>query len=261
MRIDVSRDGGKTWELVRASFKNTASSSSTFNWAVTGPNTTQGRVRITWLNGPVADASDASFSITAATLGMTKPAAGTNWGWETTQQVLWTTNLPSSELVNVRLSLNGGATFPILLASNVQASKKKVNVVAPITAASEDHTRVKVEWVGHESTFAVSPADFRVAMPFVTVSKPNGAADVWTVGTSPTITWSSNLGTLENVRLELSLDGGSTYPIVMLPSTPSDGRQAVTVTPDWVTPNARVRVVWVANPSWFDVSDASFRIQ
>jgi hypothetical protein len=260
VRVEVSRDGGTTWEPVQASLKNTATSSGTFDWLVTGPNTSQGRVRVTWLNGPVADTSDTNFSIAAATLAMTTPTGGTNWGWGTTQQVSWTTNLGTAELVNVRLSLDSGATWPIVLASNVQASKRKVNVVTPGTAATEVHARLKVEWVAHEYVLGVSPADFRIAAPFVAVVRPNGPADAWTIGSAPAIMWTHNLGILENVRLELSLDGGSTYPTVMVASTPSDGKQKVTVPPGWATPNARVRVVWVADPSRFDTSDGSFAI-
>ena len=92
------------------------------------------------------------------------------------------------------------------------------------------------------------------------MSRPNGPSDAWTIGSTPTISWGNNLGALENVRLE-SRDGGATYPTVMLASTPSDGKQKMTVSPAWAAPNARVRVVWVADPSRFDTSNAAFPIQ
>jgi hypothetical protein len=261
VHLEASRDGGTTWELLDQSFKNTASSSGSFFWTVTGPSTAQGRVRVTWANGPTSDASNVDFAITTASLTMAGPVAGTNWGWETAQTVSWNTNLGKSERVNIRASLNGGASFPILLAANVDASQRKATVTTPVTAASEPRVRLKVEWVAHEFINAVSPADFRIAMPFVTVTRPNGAAHPWTIGTSPTITWAHNLGSLENVRLELSRDGGATYPIVMLPSTKSDGTQKVAVLAPWATTHARVRITWIKNGAWFDASDADFEIR
>jgi hypothetical protein len=63
------------------------------------------------------------------------------------------------------------------------------------------------------------------------------------------------------VKIELSQDGGVTFPIVILASTVSDGTQAVTVNAAWLTPTARVRVTWVKNAAVSDVSDASFLIQ
>ena len=174
VRIDASRDGGTTWEEVAASVKNTSSSSGVFNWYVTGPDTSFGRVRVTWLNGPVSDISNVSFSIVTPQISMSKPVAGTNWGWESKQTVYWTTNLGKTERVNIRLSENGGATFPFVVATNLDASRGRADITTPSTAASTNQARLKVEWVGHESINGVSPADFRVAFPFLTITKAHG---------------------------------------------------------------------------------------
>ncbi len=261
VRIEASRNGGTTWENVAASVKNTSSSSGTFVWDVTGPNTTQGRVRVTWLNGPVRDTSNVNFSIVTPVLTMSKPVAGSNWGWETTQTVYWNTNLGKSEHVNIRLSENGGATWPFLVATNLDASKGRAAVATPILAASTNQARLKVEWVAHEFVNAVSPADFRVAMPFLTITRPAGPAHAWTIGTSPTITWAHNLGTLENVRLELSRDGGATFPIVLSPSTRSDGKEKFTVLAAWATTQGRARITWLDNPWLASASATNFPIQ
>ena len=57
--IDVSRDGGSTWASVVANSANDKKQS----WKVTGPATTQGRIRVCNLSGTVCDLSDANFTI------------------------------------------------------------------------------------------------------------------------------------------------------------------------------------------------------
>jgi uncharacterized repeat protein (TIGR01451 family) len=61
-----------------------------------------------------------------------------------------------------------------------------------------------------------------------------------------------------DVRIDLSTDGGYTYPIALAESTPNDGSQAISV-PGMATTTARVRVSCLSN-IFFDISDADFAI-
>ena len=63
-RVELSRDGGATFELVTASVPNATSTTGSYSWTVTGPATTQARVRVTWtVNGRVTDISNKNFTI------------------------------------------------------------------------------------------------------------------------------------------------------------------------------------------------------
>lgn len=99
--------------------------------------------------------------------------------------------------------------------------------------------------------------------PF-TVSAPNTAVN-WAVGSQQTVTWNianTNAAPVNaaNVRITLSTDGGLTYPVTILASTPNDGSQQITV-PNNVTNNARIRVEFVgANYTFFDISNVNFTI-
>ena len=75
-----------------------------------------------------------------------------------------------------------------------------------------------------------------------------------------TITWSVNgtAAATPNVRILASLDGGLTFPRVLLASTPNDGSQAVTL-PYTVTNQARIKVEAIGN-IFFDISNANFII-
>ena len=84
---------------------------------------------------------------------------------------------------------------------------------------------------------------------------------MWTIGTSQTITWTHNLGSLENVMIELSLNSGGAYTVQLFASTKCDGSQAITVQSAWATTQGRVRITWLANGSITDTSNQDFPIQ
>ena len=99
------------------------------------------------------------------------------------------------------------------------------------------------------------------AGPFL-VTQPNTSVS-WTGGTQQTIAWdvantSAAPVNTANVKISLSTDGGSTFPIVLAAVTPNDGSQMMTV-PNVATTAARVKVQGVGN-IFFDVSNSNFTI-
>lgn len=73
----------------------------------------------------------------------------------------------------------------------------------------------------------------------ITNVTPNGGGAV--IGTVRTINWVNNGGFNRNVRIELSTDGGATYPTVIASSAANTGSFAWTV-PNTPTSTARIRV-------------------
>ncbi len=97
--------------------------------------------------------------------------------------------------------------------------------------------------------------------PF-SVTSPNTNVS-WAGGSVQTITWNvanTNTGAVScaNVKISLSTDGGTTFPTVILASTPNDGSQAVTI-PVGATTTARMKVEAVGN-IFFDISNTNFTI-
>ncbi len=85
--------------------------------------------------------------------------------------------------------------------------------------------------------------------PF-SVTAPNTAV-TWDTGTTQTITWDKSTTdqapiNCKNVRIKLSLDGGATFPIILVDSTPNDGSHDFIV-PDNATTTARIMVEAVDN--------------
>jgi hypothetical protein len=91
------------------------------------------------------------------------------------------------------------------------------------------------------------------------VTNPNTSTLKWGIGTQQLVTWNTNLGAADNVRLVLSTNGGTSFPITLLASTANDKSDVVTV-PNNPTVLARIRVEWIANPSVKDPSNANFQI-
>ncbi len=97
--------------------------------------------------------------------------------------------------------------------------------------------------------------------PFA-LTAPNGA-EAWSGGSSQTVTWNvggtdANGINVANVAIDLSLDGGLTYPFALESSTPNDGSHTLNA-PNIDAAEARLRVRPVGN-IFFDISDADFAI-
>jgi PKD repeat protein len=103
-----------------------------------------------------------------------------------------------------------------------------------------------------------------LAGPF-TVSSPNTTGDYWLSNSSQTVTWNvanTNASPVNcaTVNIRLSIDGGFTYPYLLIAGTPNDGSQAITVP---AIPNSyttcRVMVESVNN-IFYDISNANFTV-
>jgi hypothetical protein len=99
------------------------------------------------------------------------------------------------------------------------------------------------------------------AGPFA-ITQPTTALS-WAGNSLQTVTWnvagtSAAPVSCANVEIDLSTDGGATFPTVLLASTPNDGSEPVTV-PETPTAQARIRVACVGNV-FFDISHANFTI-
>jgi 5-hydroxyisourate hydrolase-like protein (transthyretin family) len=260
--IEASRDGGLTFpEIIASNVAAVSDTTGYFVWRVNGPGTSQARVRVVWQEGLTVRHSTGDFRITTPTISVTGPPSAANWGYGTTQLVTWSTNLPGSETVDVLLSVDGGASFPIVVASSIPAAAGAAGVTVPALAAATTQARLRVVWSPDRTVGATSPSNFQVSPPFITLLYPTVSGHTWTVGTVTGVLWNNNLGLLELVRVELSLDGGATYPVTLAPTISALGWQLLFVQPAWVTAAARVRVTWLRDNSVISVSSQGFAIR
>lgn len=121
-----------------------------------------------------AFAPEQSFTIVSPpTLTVTLPAAGATWPVDSTKTILWNSNSVSGN-VNIKLSTNGGVTFPFTLASNT-ANDGSENVIVPDKPSST--CRVRVESVANTGVFGDNPGNFKIASLQAWVVRYDGPAN------------------------------------------------------------------------------------
>lgn len=113
---------------------------------------------------------------------------------------------------------------------------------------------------------AISSDDIKITVsdvgPFEVTSQSTSGI-VYSGGTTQLVTWAVN-GTdvapisTSQVKISLSVDGGYTYPYVLLTSTANDGSEPVTL-PNITTSTARIKVEAVGN-IYFDLNFENFSI-
>jgi len=152
VRVEASRNGGTTWALIAGNTSNNGA----FNWTVTGPATTQARIRVTSLTDPtVADASDANFTIGGGSLTVTAPNGGETWPIASTQNISWISSGLTGN-VKIELSRSGGAPpWSLIIASTPNDGTHSWVVTGPTTTQA----RIRVTSVTDPTVTDVSDAN------------------------------------------------------------------------------------------------------
>ncbi len=183
---------------------------------------------------------------------VTAPAGGETWGVGTTHSIRWFEIVGGK--VKIEYSADNGSTWN-MIADNV-AAEPGLYEWTP-TGIESSQCLVRVSSVNEPSIRGVSAKPFTITPPFVKVVSPNGG-EVWETGIRNTIAWSS-LG-IDNVRIEISSDGGASWTIAAQSVSASQKAFSWT-TPDTPSDRCLVRVNDAANAALSDVSDAPFTIK
>ena len=249
VKVDLSTDGGASFPTTL--FASTAND-GTEPWTVSGPVSTTARVRVVSVTDPtVRDSSNANFTMVQPTLTVTSPNGGESWAIGSSQTLTWSSaNLTGN--VKIDLSTDGGSTRPTTIAaSTANDGTEPWTVSGPVSST----VRIRISSVSIPSVGDTSNANFSMVQPSITVTSPNGG-ETWVIGSSQALTWTSaNL--TGNVKIDLSTDGGSTFPTVLFASTTNDGTEPWTVTGEAST-TARIRISSLSITSVADTSNANF---
>jgi hypothetical protein len=262
--IDLSRDGGATWATINPAFVTTSATTGSYGWTVTGPATTQARVRLTLSgNAAVTSASATSFTI-ADWITVTAPNTAVTWATGSTQSITWNHSLGTSQTVNIDLSRDGGTTW-VSIATNVTNATATTGTHSwLVSAPATTQARVRVSASANTAIADTSDTNFTISEMVsgtITVTSPATGAQ-WGLATHRTITWDHTLGAGRTFNILLSTDGGSSFPTTIASGVPAG---ATTGSYDWVvagatTTTARVRVVSTANAA-IQGTTGNFRIR
>ncbi len=194
------------------------------------------------------------------TITVTSPNTAVNWAIGSTQSIKWSHDLGAGSLVKIEVSRDGGGSWSVIAPSVQNSGATAGSYKWLVAGAATGQARIRVTSADGSSSDA-SDTNFTIAAPFIKVTSPNGPTDVWSIGTNAVAKWTSNLGGLEKVKIELSRDGGLTYPVILQSSTVADGKQQVTVQSGWATAAGKIRITWLKDGSVKDTSDLGFVIR
>jgi hypothetical protein len=260
VRVELTRNG-TTFETLATSVANTTATTGELPWTVTGPLTTNARIRVSWVDGAATDISNAAFSIQAPSVTVTAPNTNVNWLFNSNQNITWTHNLGTLESVSIELSRDSGATWTTLTA-NVQNSANATGtytwtgVTGPATSAA----RVRVIWTSNGAVQDASNVNFRISSR-ITVTAPNTNVS-WGAGSTRTVTWTHNYGTSQTFDLSFSPDAGATWvPLAAaVPALTATTGAYTGAMPAMVTTQALIRVSPTGAVADGDVSDVVFTL-
>src|SRR5206468_446209 len=206
-----------------------------YSWTVADAIASTVKVRVKHPTDATVSAVSAAFSIKGS-LALTAPVGGEVWAVGATQNITWTT---AGTLADVKLeySTDGGVTYPNVITASTPAA----NLSYAWTVPDAISTTVKVRITSNAASTvtAASAAAFTIKGS-LTITAPNGG-EAWTTGSSQSITWTKT-GTIANVKLEYSTDGGATYPNLITSSTPATAGSYAWTVPDLASTNVKVRV-------------------
>lgn len=244
--IELSRDGGLNFDEVL--FGNTPNDGQQ-TWNVTGPTTTQARIRVTALGVNGSNTSAADFTIAEPRFQLTSPAGGESWTIGSIHTITWTAG---SGNVRVELSRNGGP-YSAIFGNIPNDGQVDWTVTGPASTAA----RIRVTQLSAPGSSATSAAPFSIVSSSteMTVVAPQGG-ESWSTGSFQQIVWSGSGD--GNVRIELSRDGSQLE--TLFGNTPNDGQQTWQVSGPPTT-TARIRVTRLDDPTAVAESAADFTIR
>jgi CSLREA domain-containing protein len=258
VNLDLSRDGGTTWEPLASGVVNTSNTAGSFQWTVTGPPTLNALVRATWTNGTISDSSNAAFAIAAPALTVASPNTAVTWRAGSTQNIKLSHNLGAGQPVSLDVSHDGGLSWAP--AGTVTTTGAGGTFAWTVTGPPTANALIRATWAGHPAVTDTSDAAFIIS-PRVAVTAPNTAV-LYGGGSTRTVTWNHNLGPADTVDIAFSSDGGASWqPLAAnVPNATATTGNWTGRMPDVVTGQALIRVSQSGDPSEFDDSDVPFSL-
>ena len=253
-KLEYSTDGGVSYLPGNLITSSIPANLGSYTWTIPDNMSSTVRVRISDVSdATVLDASNANFKI-AGSFALTAPNGAEKWPIGSSQAVTWT---KTGSIANAKLeySTDGGTTYPNIIIATIPGGTLSYSWTIPDNPSAT--CRVKITDVSDSTVFDTSNANFKIHGTF-TLTVPNGG-EVWIVNETRNITWTT-LGSIANVKLDYSIDGGSTYPSTIIASTSNTGSYSWVV-PDQIGTTLRVRVTDVLDLDAVDTSNGNFKVR
>ena len=249
--VEVTRNGGTSWEVIIPDTENDGFS----DWTVTGPASTNCRVRVSSLLTPaITDQSTGPFSIIQQSLRVLAPNGGQEWLTGSRQTISWVSaGIDPADQVVIDLSRDAGTSWVrLMLTQNSGAAAW--DVTGPPTGTA----RIRVSLLSAPQVTDASDRDFSISDPTIRLVNPR-PGDRWRGGTIQGVTWEgSSIRAGGRVDILLSRNGGRTWQVI-IEDTANDGA-ATWLVPRTAVKKALLRIVWRQRPEVNDTMAGPFTI-
>ncbi|MBC8757109.1 hypothetical protein H2O64_20720, partial [Kordia sp. YSTF-M3] len=252
-----SEDDGATWNTIETDVIKSGTSTAirTYDWNI--PNTIDSntvRVKISALYHPESeDVSNNSFTIVPSNhIALTSITGGEVYTAGVSQLISWVGSPETSGTYSIQYRTSDTAAW-ITIASNIFGTN--YNWTIPNTYSEEVSLRVQDY---NNSCITVESAHFTILPAKPVLTSPNTDVTYY-AGEYRSITWLASKMFTSTVRLDYSIDNGSTW-LNITNSTSNDGNHNWTV-PAQNSSNCLVRVSNYNFSQFYDVSDTTFTIK
>lgn len=251
VKLEYSYNGGSTWNVIISS---TPANSGYYSWPVPNTPTTTALVRVSDASNPgLNDVSSSYFTIVNPSITVTTPNGGESWTGLTSQYIYWTSSGVSS-YVTIEYSVNNGSSWSMV--ANGIYNNGYYNWTVPNNPSTTCLVRVKDYYNNSISDVSNNVFTIVAASASIVVNSPNGG-EAWGVGTTQNITWSSSGVT--NVKIEYSINGGSTWNVIVSSTSAGNGYYSWPV-PNTPSTNCYVKISDASNATIADQSNYDFTI-
>lgn len=256
-------NGATASGLYRIRYRNSSGSNTTIASGITGnayiwsvPNLV-GDYKI-WVedqnNTCKFDTSDAFFTINPATPVLTAPNGGQFWGAGTSQSITWNSaTVYSGATVRLDYSLDSGLTWNLIQTS--LSNTGSYNWTVP--NVQSNLALIRISTVGTVNLTDVSDAVFTIGYPTPVLTTPNSG--IFEYGEPISIGWTPSSFNSTTVRLEYSVDSGTTWTLIVTQTT-SAGSYAWNAPYITSTGKFFIRVMNTLNLSVWDANNTPLTI-
>ncbi|MFC2131886.1 hypothetical protein ACFLSQ_10670, partial [Bacteroidota bacterium] len=254
LSIKYSIDSGADWITIEEAV--TAESGS-YTWTV--PNTASENCKVLIYdpgNLRRMDYSAGEFTITDQTISIQSPNGGEVWKSDSTEIIKWNSN--KVKYIDIYYSTNGGDDWnPILISFSAASGSFSWKV----RKTSSVNCLMKIMDNDNPEIYDISDSFFTIKKSQeaeLNLISPNGG-ELWLINNSYNIMWLSK--EIENVRIELSTDGGSQWEIIES-VIPADNYFVEWMIDEEISrsDSCLIRITFVDDDSISDISDSLFSI-
>ncbi len=249
VNLELSNDNGYTWTTIASSIP---ASLGTYAWTVPDFLTEMSFIRISdSSNSDIYDWNNNSFKI--CRLRILSPNGGNLFLRGSTQTVTWVSSFNAA--LKLEYSFNNGSSWSSI-ANSISASVFSYSWTIPGSATPSNQYLLRLSLTSDATLIDQTDSTFTVSS--LALTYPSATSIRLQAGKVYNITWSQQcLST--NLKLEYSIDNGTSYTLISSTVSPGAGTYAWTV-PAVSSSLCLIRISLVADPNISDSSDNLFAI-